>query len=114
MSDKRAFDRHCIWFPVSVEAKDRQVWAVCRDIGAGGILISSSGALEVGAAVTLTFRVAPDDARERKVEGRIVRIEPHKDDGGGTWPHRLGIEFLEPMPELDALLKSWEIPPSSS
>jgi hypothetical protein len=113
MSDKRAFERHCIWFPVSVEADSRQMWAVCRDIGAGGILISSAGTIEVGAAVTLTFRGAPDAAHERKVEGRIVRIEPFKDDGGGTWPHRLGIEFLEPMPELDSLLKGWEMPPSS-
>jgi len=113
MSEKRAFDRHCIWFPVSVETDTRQVWAVCRDIGAGGILISSAGALEVGAAVTVTLRVAPDDPRERRVEGRIVRTEPHYEDGGGTWPHRLAIEFLEPMPELQSLVEKWSMPPSS-
>jgi hypothetical protein len=113
MSDKRAFDRHCIWFPVMVETETRQVWAVCRDIGAGGILISSSGTLEIGAPVSVTFRVGPDDPHERTVQGRIVRIEPHTDDGGGTWPHRLAIEFLQPMPELDSLLKSWAQPPSS-
>jgi hypothetical protein len=113
MSEKRAFDRHCIWFPVSIEAGSRQVWAVCRDIGAGGILISSAGALEVGATVTLTVRVAPDDPSERKVEGRIVRVEPHHDDGGGTWPHRIAIEFLKPMPEIESLLEKWVLPPSS-
>jgi hypothetical protein len=112
MSEKRAFGRHCIWFPVSVETDARQVWAVCRDIGAGGILISSAGALEVGAAVTITFRVAPNDTREQKIAGRIVRIEEHHDDGGGTWPHRLAIEFLEPMPELESLLEKWSMPPS--
>jgi hypothetical protein len=113
MSDKRAFERSCIWFPVSVETDARQVWAVCRDIGAGGIMISSAGALEIGAAVTVTFRVAPDDPTERKVDGCIVRIEPNQDDGGGTWPHRMAIEFLRPMPEIDSLLKNWTLPPSS-
>jgi hypothetical protein len=113
MSDKRAFDRHCIWFPVSVETGARQVWAVCRDIGAGGIMISSAGALEIGAAVTVTFRIAPNDPAERKVEGRIVRIEPNQDDRDGTWPHRLAIEFLQPIPELDSLLENWTLPPSS-
>jgi hypothetical protein len=69
--------------------------------------------MEIGATVTLTFRVGPDDPRERKIDGRIVRIDPHHDDGGGTWPHRLGIVFAEPIPELDSLIESWKLPPSS-
>jgi hypothetical protein len=113
MSDKRAFDRHGIWFPVSVETDARQVRAVCRDVGAGGIMISSAGAFEIGAAVTVTFRAAPDDPAERKVDGCLVRIEPNPEDGGGTWPHRMAIEFVRPMLELDSLLKNWTLPSSS-
>jgi hypothetical protein len=113
MSERRAHVRHGVWFPVSVETKDRQLWAVCRDIASGGILLSSSGAIEVGASVTLTFRTGPDEPTQRKVEGKIVRLEPHHEDGGGTWPHRLGIAFAEPIPELDALLEHWTLPLSS-
>ncbi len=76
-------------------------------------MISSAGALEIGAAVTVTFRMAPHDPTERKVEGSIVRIEPNRDDGGGTWPHRMAIEFQRPMPELDSLLENWTLPSSS-
>jgi len=82
--------------------------AVDRDVAMRdqltGLGAAQAGALEIGAAVTLAFRVAPDDPTERKVEGCIVRIEPNHDDGGGTWPHRMAIEFLQPMPEIDSLL----------
>jgi PilZ domain len=117
MAERRAHERHGIWFPVSVEVQQgerpRQLWAVCRDIGSGGILLSSSGGIEVGATVTLTFRSGPDDPVERRVEGRIVRIEAHQGDGGGTWPHRLGVAFAQPIPELDALLERWTLPSQS-
>jgi len=113
MSERRAHERHCIWFPVSVESGEKTTWAVCRDIAAGGILLSSSGAIEIGVTVTLTFRTGPDDTSERKVEGNVVRIDRSHDDGGGAWPHRLGIAFAEPIPELESLLESWTLPPSS-
>jgi hypothetical protein len=107
MNEKRAFQRRCIWFPVTLQASTGELWAVARDAGAGGILISSSGALAVGTVVTVTFRVAPDDPTERKVKGKVVRFEPNHYDGGGAWPHRIAIEFDEPLGELDALMESW-------
>ena len=110
MDEKRAFQRRCIWFPVTLRAGTSDVWAVARDAGAGGILISSAGALAVGTEVTLTFRVAPEDPTERAVRGKVVRFEPHKYDGGGTWPHRIAVEFSEPLPELEALFEHWEAP----
>jgi hypothetical protein len=112
MDEKRAFQRRCIWFPVTLRTGTGEVWAVARDAGAGGILISSAGALEVGTEVAVTFRVAPDDPTERKVQGKVVRFEPHHNDGGGAWPHRIAVEFSEPLPELEGLLESWA-PPSS-
>jgi hypothetical protein len=110
MSEKRAFQRRGIWFPVTLETNTGEVWAVARDAGAGGILISSAGALVVGTEVTVTFRMAPDDPTERKVKGKIVRFEPNRNDGGGAWPHRLAIAFDEPQPELESLLDSWAPP----
>lgn len=88
------------------------MWAVARDAGAGGILISSAGALDVGTEVTLTFRVAPNDPSERSVKGKVVRFEPHRNDGGGAWPHRIAVEFSRPLPELEAVFESWEPSPS--
>jgi hypothetical protein len=110
MDEKRAFQRRCIWFPVTLTAGGTEVWAVARDAAAGGILISSAGALDVGTEVALTFRVAPDDPNERTVRGKVVRLEPHKYDGGGAWPHRMAVEFAEPLPELEAVFESWEPP----
>jgi hypothetical protein len=107
MSEKRAFQRRSIWFPVTLQAGTGEVWAVARDAGAGGILISSAGALAVGSEVVVTFRVAPDDPAERKVKGKVVRFEPNHYDGGGAWPHRIAIEFAEPLGELEDLLASW-------
>ena len=97
-------------FPL--ETGTGEVWAVARDAGAGGILISSAGALAVGTEVTLTFRMAPDDPTEQRVKGKIVRFEPNRNDGGGAWPHRLAVAFDEPHPELESLLDSWT-PPGS-
>jgi PilZ domain len=108
MDEKRAFQRRGIWFPVTLETGSTEVWAVARDAGAGGILISSAGALQVGTAVTVTFRVGPDDPTERRLPGTVVRFEPHRNDGGGAWPHRVAIEFAEPLPELESLFESWE------
>jgi hypothetical protein len=108
MDEKRAFQRRCIWFPVTLQAKAGEVWAVARDAGAGGILISSAGALAVGTEVTVTFRVAPNDPSERQVKGKVVRFEPNHYDGGGAWPHRIAIEFDEPMGELDEVLERWK------
>jgi hypothetical protein len=112
MDEKRSYQRRCIWFPVTLNAGRSDVWAVARDAGAGGILISSAGALDVGTEVTLTFRVAPNDPSERSVKGKVVRFEPHRNDGGGAWPHRIAVEFSRPLPELEAVFESWEPSPS--
>jgi hypothetical protein len=112
MDEKRAFQRRCIWFPVTLKTGGTDVWAVARDAGAGGILISSAGALDVGTEVTVAFRIAPDDPGERTVRGKVVRFEPNRNDGGGAWPHRIAVEFSEALPELEAVFESWEPPPS--
>jgi hypothetical protein len=101
MQEKRSYSRCILWFPVTVDASSRQVWAVCNDISAGGILISGSSALRVGDMVSVSFRVSPE-ATERKLSGRIVRVEPRDEDPRTVWPHRMAIEFLEPDPTLTA------------
>jgi hypothetical protein len=101
MQEKRSYSRYALWFPVTVDATSSQVWAVCNDISAGGILISGSTQLQVGDVVSLSFRVSPETP-ERKVSGRIVRVEPRDDDPRTVWPHRMAIEFIEPDATLQA------------
>jgi hypothetical protein len=103
--EKRAYQRYALWFPVTVDADTGQIWAVCHDASACGILISGSSELEVGKVVTVSFRLSENDPDERKLEGRIVRIERPDDDPRSVWPHRMAIEFLEPITELQTRFK---------
>jgi hypothetical protein len=100
LSDKRSYSRYSLWFPVTVDGASKQLWAVCKDVSAGGILISGNRQLTVGDVVTLTFRLTPD-TEERRVSGRIVRIEQPETDPRTVWSHRMAIEFLEPDPTLE-------------
>jgi hypothetical protein len=101
MEEKRSYSRYSLWFPVTIDSDTHQVWAVCKDVSAGGILISGSTELKVGDPVTVSFRVTPQ-TDERKLSGRIVRVDPRDDDPRTVWPHRMAIEFLEPDPTLQS------------
>lgn len=101
MSEKRTHARYALWFPVTVDGATHQTWAVCKDVSAGGILISGSTALAIGEVVTLSFRLTPD-SEERRVTGRIVRLERPDPDPRAVWSHKMAIEFLEPEATLQA------------
>jgi hypothetical protein len=101
VTEKRTFTRYSLWFPVTIDTPTGQVWAVCNDVSAGGILISGSNRLQIGDSVTLTFRVSPE-TEERQMTGRIVRVDHTDDSPRVVWPHRMAIEFVEP----DATLQS--------
>jgi hypothetical protein len=111
MSDKRQHERHTLWFPVTVDAATGQIWAVCKDVSVGGILISGVQGLSVGDDVTVVFRVTPD-APERRIAGRIVRVEPPDPNVRQVWMHGMAVEFREPDPTLVALFeKAATMPP---
>jgi hypothetical protein len=105
VDEKREFDRYTLWFPVTVEGPSREIWAVCHDASAGGILISGSAEIGVGSIVTVTFRVTADDDEARTVQGRVVRVDVPNDDPRAVWRHRMAIEFLDPVPALQSLFK---------
>jgi hypothetical protein len=105
LTEKRAFDRYTLWFPVTLDGEDSQVWAVCHDASAGGISLSGNEELRVGSTVTVVFRVDPDDPEERRVQGKVVRVDGFDDDPRTVWRHRMAVEFDEPVPELQALFK---------
>jgi hypothetical protein len=104
--DRRSFRRYTVWFPVTLDAETRKVFAIARDASPKGILISATTPLEVGASVMVTFRVAPDDEQERQVVGRVVRIEPADEENPwGVWPHRMAVEFDEAIAGIEVPLE---------
>jgi hypothetical protein len=113
VTEKRSFERYVLWFPVTLDTKSQRVWAVCKDVSAGGILISGSDELSVGDEVTLSFRVSPE-TEDRRIAGRIVRVDPPDSRPRSMWPHRMAIEFLQPDLTLQssfARASSWPPPP---
>jgi len=102
MSERREHERYTLWFPVTVDSDAHKVWAVCKDVSVGGILISGSGGLDVGRVVTLRFRVSPEGP-ERTLTGRIVRVDAPDTNPRSVWPYKMAIEFLEPDARLQSL-----------
>ncbi len=99
--ERREHTRHAVWFPVSIESPAGEGVAITHDASSGGLLVSCPGSLEVGAVVTVTFRIRKDEP-EHRVKGKVVRIIPTGDEG--PWRFRIALGFDEPMPELEALL----------
>ena len=82
----------------------REHLAISRDVSSRGIQLSAARNLEPGSRVTITFRVLPDDASVRYVEGTVVRVEENSDDPDGLWPLRIAVEFDQEVPDLEAQL----------
>lgn len=109
MHNRREHPRYMIWFPVTLDAGTRAAQAICRDASQQGLRIASNTAIEVGASVTITVRVARD-APDKTVTGRIVRMRTDESPTS-PFPHMLAIEFEEPVPELEPMLKRHSDPP---
>jgi hypothetical protein len=99
----RRTQRFVVWLPVRVEELAEGM-AVSHNVSGQGILMVTASVLDVGSPVTITFAMPPDGAAERTAHGRVVRVEPNREDPDGLWRHRLAVEFDEPVPELEAVL----------
>jgi len=103
--EKRRHTRYTLWFPVNVTTDDaKETLAVAKDASSSGIAISSPTGIITGARVTLSFRVPPDGGEVHTVTGTVARHERNPDDPHGFWPYRIGIEFENELPALEALL----------
>lgn len=105
--ENRAYRRYRVWLPVRVEADALEVaLAVSRDASEGGLLLSATGAMQVGARVELAFTLPTSgtSGEERRASGTIVRVEPNPDDPEGAWPHRVAVRFDAPIEGLEAAL----------
>ena len=112
--DKRQHGRYNVWFPVTLDVAGAQVWAVCHDASSSGILVFCSSALALASEVAVRFRVVPEEAEERTIRGRVVRLESLEHQPREVWTHRMAIEFFEPIPELEGVLRRQSTRPPTS
>jgi hypothetical protein len=102
-SMSRRAQRFVVWLPVRVEELAEGM-AVTHDVSGRGVMMVTASVLEVGSPVTIALSLPPDGKRDKTVHGRVVRVEPNRDDPEGLWRHRLAVELDEPAPELEAAL----------
>ena len=106
MEERRRSERLRCWLVLRLESEEQGTWlAMSRNLSETGALVATASRLEVGHPVTVTLRVDPEEDAERSLGGTIVRVEPHAEDQGGMWPHRVAIEFDKPDEELAELLR---------
>lgn len=106
--DRRGGDRYAIWFPLKVESPSlTDGVAVSRNISETGVLMLSATKLDPGSVVNVTFKVERTGA-ERTAPAKIVRMEKNTGDQTGLWPWRVAVEFIEPVPELEPMLRDAE------
>jgi len=109
MEERRGARRYQAWFPMRLETtQGGGHLAVSRNISRTGLLTATAAKLEVGAPVTVKFRMEPVGPSEHVVHGAIVRFEDNKDDPNGLWPYWVAIEFAAPSPLLEEVVKDLE------
>jgi hypothetical protein len=99
----RRTSRYEVWLPVKVgELADGM--AISHNVSGRGMLLVTARTLEVGASVQVVVSLPPDGETEKHLHGRVVRVEENTDDPHGLWPHRLAVEFDEPVADLEQAL----------
>jgi len=106
--ERRIEHRFEVWLPVKVDSLKEGI-AVTHNASQGGVLMVAASTLDPGSEVRITLRT-PDSQEVRELGGRVVRVEENTDDPHGLWPHRLAVEFDQPVPELEWLLAGLKSP----
>jgi hypothetical protein len=109
--ERRSDARYALWLPVRVDALEEGV-AVSHNISTRGLLLVTASTVAIGAPISVTFRIPADAPHERTVIGHVIRVERNEADPLGLWPHRMAIQFDEPVPELEPMLEEAESPVS--
>jgi hypothetical protein len=78
--------------------------AVSHNASGRGMLLVTAQKLDVGSPVAIVVQFPPESETEKRIEGRVVRVEPNTDDPDSLWPHRLAVEFDYAVPELEQAL----------
>jgi Tfp pilus assembly protein PilZ len=108
MEDHRKHIRYLAWFPARIERSQAMTQVgITHNISQGGAMIVCNTRWSPGETVSVTLRV-PESSQEKIISGRIVRVEPNEEDPDGSFPHRIAIQFDEPMPELESVMQRIE------
>jgi hypothetical protein len=104
--NRRNAQRYEVWFPLDVktERSERTV-AITQDVSEKGMLVATPSKLSVGAEVRVSFKLPGPVEIEHVLEGVIVRVEKNDYDRRELWRYRVAIEFDDPLPELETVLK---------
>lgn len=106
MTEQRAHERFTLLFPIRVQNPSGEIAAICQDGSAGGVRITGQSGtpateLELGEAVMVSLPPGLPGSGE-PIFGRVVRIEELGGAGGGR---EIAIEFIQPVPGLEAMFK---------
>ena len=100
-NERRGTPRHTAWFPIRLDADELgNAVAIAKNVSQNGMLLASYQKIAVGAPVRLSLHLRPGEAKPRMVRGTIVRLVPNDEDPQGMWPHKIAVEFDDPVPGL--------------
>ncbi len=97
LREKRRHARIPLHTSVTCTIGEKHFASASLNVGENGMLLETSGGLEVGVKLDLAF-VLPDVQKGLTVRARIVRKEP---------PDRMAVQFFEIDPETRDLLQSY-------
>lgn len=104
--ERRAHPRYRLWIPARIQGEaEISRLAVGHDMSQKGTMLVTRAKLEAGAAVRLFVRIPPDSKQEHEIGAKVVRTALNDADPDGLWPFRLALEFDEPYPEIESLLR---------
>lgn len=105
-SDRRAGIRHlaCFAAELQMERWNGARTAVIRDLSVTGALLLTGARAQVGERVTLNLYITGDETMQT-VAGRVVRHERRDPATAGLWPYSVGVQFDEPLNELEPQIK---------
>jgi hypothetical protein len=106
--ERRAHPRYRLWVPARLEGDEQPSrLAVGHDMSQKGSLLVTMVELSPGDRVRLFVRIPPTgEGEEQEIAARVLRVEVNDADPHGLWPYRVAVEFDEPSPELEELLRS--------
>jgi hypothetical protein len=101
-SDRRGHPRYKAQFAVGIDGNEKKGrLGVAQDASAHGVLVNTCSRFAPEDEVTLTIHAIPGGAQ---VRARLVRIQEVARESPYPWRYLAAAEFVEPLPELEAVI----------
>jgi len=97
-SERRRSTRQPVWFPLEIDGGQKEGVGISFDASDNGMLVGSLNAFAPGDALTLRFRLRPEDTTTHEMRATVVRYEQRLD--APFWTHRLAVRFDKEAPAL--------------